>query len=135
MDVDIEMYRHADERLWARIGRFFADRKVRQELGGPMSSDERYTWWVATVGGKIAGFAAVETLKRAAFFRHAYVLEPYRANGVYATLLAARLRFVRAADLDHVIAYCTPATRDRLADAGFREIGQRGRYATMRLDL
>lgn len=135
MDVDIEMYRHGDDRLWARIGRFFADRKVRQELGGPMSSDERYTWWVAIVRGKIAGFAAVEVIKQAAFFRHAYVLEPYRENGAYTALLAARLRFVRAAELDHVTAYCTPCTRDRLAAAGFREIGQRGRYVTMRLDL
>jgi hypothetical protein len=46
------------EGFWQLMGRFFADRCVRKELGMAMSSDERYTWFVAIDGNTVLGFCA-----------------------------------------------------------------------------
>jgi hypothetical protein len=135
MTAHIEMFNHDDEKLWCRIGKFFADKKIRQELGGPMSSDTNHKWWVAEVKGRVSGFACVEMMKKTIFFRHAYVLEAYRSNGVYASLLTARIRFAKAGQWGHITAYCTAGSKPSLEKAGFKLIGERGKYFTMRFPL
>jgi GNAT superfamily N-acetyltransferase len=127
----LSVFHHADDALWGKIGRYFADRVVRQELGGPLSSDDAYTWWVAEDNGTVVGFAAVEVSSKSAKLRHAFVRHNYRGRGAYQTLLTARLDWLRGQHIARVSATCTDMSRHSLDEAGFRKIGSRGKYAVV----
>ena len=130
-EVVVKLYKHADDELWRRIGRYFADRKIRRDLGGPMSSDDTYTWWIAEKDGAVAGFAAIEAGKSAMILRHSYVLAPHRGNGVYAALLAARIAFAKAAAAKLIRTTATSMSLPKLLKAGFTAISDRGQYTVV----
>lgn len=134
--MDIRTLKHADGELWFLIGRFFADRAIRRALGGPLSSDPNYTWWVAAAeDGTVAGFAGAERRKGVVTLHHAYVLPDHRGVGIYAALLEARIRWARAQGASEIRATCTEMSRPALLRRGFVVTGHRGQYATVSLDL
>lgn len=104
-----------------------------------MSSDENYHWFVATnKKGEVLGFAAVELKKSGAWFRHSYVFEASRSNGVYGELLKARMSFIKQQDHDScpmVTCVATESSLPSLLKLGFKEIAIKGKYHTLRLKL
>lgn len=135
----ISQYHHSDEKLWCKIGRYFASREIRAELGGAMSSDDNYHWFIATdKQGEVTGFAAVELKKSGAWFRHSYVFEASRHNGVYGELLKARMSFVKQQGPDACPMITCTATEDSLQSLlkiGFVFVGKRGKYTTLMLKM
>lgn len=128
--MNITRYSHDDAELWTRIGRHFADRDVRTELGGPMSSDPSYSWYVADIGGVVAGFAACYPERGRVRLCHAYVLPGFRRAGAYRALLDARLR---DAGPRRVRARATALSMPLLEQRGFRELRRVGKYFEMEL--
>ena len=135
MQIEIAQYAHDDDELWRLAGRFFADARVRRELGRPMTSAPGYVWWLAFENGAVAGWAALEPLPRQrAELRHAYVLPQYRRNGIYRALLQARIEYAR----DRYTRLETTATANsqpQLERVGFVIHSKRGRYARLHLIL
>jgi hypothetical protein len=61
--IEITRYPHDAEHkreLFGLIGEFCVSLKVRNELGGPISSDENHVWFVATAPDRsVVGFVSV----------------------------------------------------------------------------
>lgn len=134
----ITHYHHDDAGLWSAIGKYFASAELRKELGGPMSSNDNYHWFVSSHKGEINGFAALEIKKSGVWFRHSYVFESSRNNGVYGELLKARMNFCQQQGVDIVPMITCVATGDSLPSLqkiGFKVISERGKYTTLRLKM
>lgn len=135
----IKHFHHSEQKLWLRIGAFFADKNIRKELGDPMNSDDNYHWFVSIDNNDtVNGFAAIELKKSGAWFRHSYVFEASRNNGVYGELLTARMNFCRQqgdAIIPMITCVATSESLPSLLKLNFRPIANRGKYTTLRLKL
>lgn len=88
--MKIRTYAHGDPELWGHLGPFLADRKVHQELGGPIYSTEGVTWFVAIERGKAVGFASLRQTKTARHYDYDYVVPGKRGTGIHAALCEVR---------------------------------------------
>lgn len=133
----ITYHHHSDRQLWCKIGVYFASREIRAELGGPMSSDEGYHWWVAEEKGQVVGFGALEMKKSSAWLRHSYVFKANRNNGVYGKLLAERIKFAHQNGdvLKHITCVATAESLPSLLKVGFVITTERGKYKTLEMAL
>src|SRR5690606_29778848 len=98
------------------------------ELGAPVWDDDGKRWFVAMLGRKIAGFAALRTVGKHLSLVSAYVLPVHRRSGVYTELLRARLEAAGEAPLK---AIATEAAVPALKRAGLKKTGTRGSYVVM----
>ena len=126
--MKIKRYGHGEGDFWSMMGPFFASAKVRRELGGAMSSDENYTWWVAIDdNSQVAGFVAVEIKDNKAVFHHGYVAPDHRDNQVYRSLFLERLKYTK----DRVIKIKVTVAQsnvDIFLENGFVETKRNGQY-------
>lgn len=89
--VAVRAFAHADPAVWPLIGPLVASRPVAVELGGAAFGDERTTWFVADLGGRVVGMCALRADGRGGYwFENDYVLPAERGRGVFAALAAAR---------------------------------------------
>ncbi|WP_034340725.1 GNAT family N-acetyltransferase [Deinococcus misasensis] len=80
--IKIHIHNQEDKGFFELMGRFFASFQVRQAIGSPLSSDETYTWAVATSGKAVLGFASIKPLKNgAATFEAVYTTEGNELKG------------------------------------------------------
>lgn len=117
------------EGFWQLMGRFFADRCVRRELGMAMSSDESYTWFVAIDGDTVLGFCAAVATRAGIEFKHRWVLPSHRGQGIGRALFEARLDF--AGDRP-IKAVAVPSVQALFERHGFTKVRQQGRYPVMK---
>ncbi|HKY40751.1 MAG TPA: GNAT family N-acetyltransferase [Polyangiaceae bacterium] len=90
MGRNLEILKHGDERLWLLLGRFFCDRAVLKEMGGPLYSGPGVTWFVALARGKVVGFCSLRVTPTAYWHDYAYVVPEARKHGVHERLAATR---------------------------------------------
>jgi predicted N-acetyltransferase YhbS len=117
------------EGFWELMGRFFADRGIRKELGTAMSSDERYTWFIAVEGGMVLGFCAAVSTPAGVEFKHRWVLPSRRGQGIGRTLFNARLDFVGDRPVKAIV---VPSVQALFERHGFVKVRQQGRYPVMK---
>lgn len=111
--------------FYPTLGPFLSRRAIVKEIGGPIWDDDNKTWWVALRGKTVLGFAAARDDTRHITFQSAYTLPDYRRQGIYRTLLQARLDVYTG----HPIrAVCTPASLPVLLAHGFVVVRARGSY-------
>jgi GNAT superfamily N-acetyltransferase len=120
---------HDSEGFWEMMGRFFADRHIRKELGMAMSSDERYTWFVAVNGATVLGFCAAVFTPAGVEFKHRWVLPSHRGQGIGYALFEARLEFARDRPIKAV---AVPSVQALFERHGFVKVRQQGRYPVMK---
>ena len=130
-NLKIERYNHDGGEFWRMAGPLFASAQVRRELGRPMTSSPMHVWWLAMIGGEVAGIAAIRRTKSYTELVHAYVLPVHRRKGIYTKLLRVRIAYAQPP----LRATATAASQPALEKAGFVQIGSRGRYAVMELGI
>lgn len=119
------------ERFWELMGRFFADRCIRKELGMAMSSDERYTWFVAIEGETVLGFCAAVNTPAGVEFKHRWVQPSRRGQGIGRALFDARLEFAKDRPIKAIV---VPSVQSLFERRGFVKVRQQGRYPVMKRD-
>ena len=117
------------EGFWQLMGRFFADRYVRKELGMAMSSDERYTWFIAIDGATVLGFCAAVATPAGIEFKHRWVLPSHRGQGIGRALFKARLNFAGDRPIKAIV---VPSVQSLFERHGFIKVRQQGRYPVMK---
>ena len=96
MNNVIEKYNHCDEKLWTYIGKFCADKKIRDELGIAISSNEDCVWYLLfnisnyTHEKQLCGFCCAEEKRNYIYFKHDFVFLCYRGKGIYKKLFNYR---------------------------------------------
>jgi ribosomal protein S18 acetylase RimI-like enzyme len=132
--MKIETFPHddANEFFWSKMGRFFASAKVRSDLGGYVTSDTRFTWWLAfDDANQVMGFCASRRDKTGAqvYLTYDYVLPNLRGQGIYCALFQARLEAVlQDANIKRLFAVCGKMSLGMYEKHGFVTYGQRGGY-------
>ena len=126
-------FRHSDNSLWAAIGEFGYDPKIRSELGGVMSSDDHSFWIVAFDGQKVAGFSSLKTKRR--LLAHAYVFPDYREQGVCDQMIKIRLDLAKELELSKVQIVIRPDRLGHYEAYGFKKRYERGKYYVCELSL
>jgi L-amino acid N-acyltransferase YncA len=127
----IKSFAHDDgnEEFWAKMGPFFASPTVRNAVGGFMTSDARFTWWVAFERGRVIGFCAARADKKnAMYLTYAYVLPDHRGQGVYDALFHARMKDVLKTNPTRLWAVVNPKSEKIFYSEGFVKTGARGQY-------
>lgn len=86
-----------DEDFYMLIGPFLSRRSIVKEIGGPIWDDDGMYWYVALSSEhEVLGFAATREKRgnKQSIINeldNAYVLPEYREQGIYASLLDARI--------------------------------------------
>ena len=117
------------EGFWELMGRFFADRGIRKELGMAMSSDERYTWFIAVEDSAVLGFCAAVDMHAGVEFKHRWVLPSRRDQGIGRALFEARLNFAGDRPVKAIV---VPSVQALFERHGFVKVRQQGRYPVMK---
>lgn len=79
--------------FYAKMGRFFASRQLRNELGGyAISNEDEYFWVVAEYRKEIIGFVGVEPKTKGHDIQAFYVVEKYRKQGIMDNMMREVLR-------------------------------------------
>lgn len=131
-EYTIKQVAHGDE-LWPLLCPFAVSRKVRDELGIAISSDENYVWFFVLDSDNVVGFAAVEFCNGSkAKFRHAYVTEHHRGRGIYKWLLKAR-EDISSGKLAIIIV--NNDTLEITSRLGYSIKNKRGKYTTLEKQL
>jgi len=132
--MEIREFQHNedDEFFWSKMGRFFASPKVRNAVGGFMTSGPAFTWWVAfDDNNNVIGFCAAKSEKggKQAYLTYAYTLPEHRGTGVYSALFSARMEAcLQWPGLQRTYAVCSKASIGMLKAQGFTENGNRGTF-------
>jgi GNAT superfamily N-acetyltransferase len=135
--MEIQRFEHSEENdfFWSKMGRFFASPKVRDAVGGFMTSDLRYTWWVAfDEAGQVRGFCAARRDKKGKriYLTYAYVLPEHRGQGVYEQLFLARQADVMGwQGIESLWSVVNPHSEKIFFEHGFIETGRKGQYVTV----
>lgn len=82
--------------FYQRLGPFLARREIARELGSPIWDDDDLTWLVVAERGDVLGFCALRERRDATELRSVYVTPMNRNRGVFATLVSAAGRPLRA---------------------------------------
>lgn len=93
--MKIETIPHESE-PWLVIGRFFCDRAVIKELGGPIFSSDGSVWLVARERSKVVGFCALRETPKAIWYDYVFVVPERRGKEVFRRLAEARDRYARS---------------------------------------
>lgn len=131
--MKITKYLHDSPKLWGLLGPLAFRKDVIAELGGNLSNDDNYTWYLATEDSKVLGFSATEQKKSGAWIRHSWVSPEHRKGKIYSQMLTARLNDIWEADNAMVTCVSTAASKKALEKQKFVCIATRGKYFTMRL--
>ena len=126
MGVVLKQYRHDDKALWPLIGPFIASREVVQSLGGPVYSDDQTTWWVATDGKEVVGWASVQEAKDAYWLASAWVIPDKRGDKVHTLMAEARDKYLATLPPRTVKVCCRMARWSHYKDLGFYQDRVRG---------
>jgi hypothetical protein len=111
--------------FYTLMGPYLARREIVAELGGHLWDDDDKTWFVATIGCRVAGFCAARPAARGVTtYLSAYVLPEHRRGCVYRELWMAR----REAFPGPAQATCTAASLPIFTAAGWTVTGTKGRY-------
>jgi len=127
-NVKIVRMTNADEGFYQTLGPFLSRRDIVTEIGAPIWDDDGKEWFVAKIGRKIAGFAATRKVGKHMSLVSAYVLHEFRGQGVYASLVAARLKAL--GDV-HIKAVATESAAKALTNAGLTNVSSRGKFAVL----
>lgn len=90
--IQVQKYSQSDEGFWELMGPMFASAELKKIMGVAMSSEESYTWMLASAGNNIVGFCAITPEKIGSRIRYVYAeTEPVftQLMGVAATLATA----------------------------------------------
>jgi GNAT superfamily N-acetyltransferase len=88
--------RDDEEKFFGKLGKYFASKAVRDEMGGyPMNDSPAHTWLVAIDKRTFhaIGFVSLEEKKDHWVLHDFYVQEAHRGKGVMKTLLQKSLHF------------------------------------------
>jgi hypothetical protein len=123
--VEIRKMTNRTRGFYALMGQYLSRREIAAEIGGTVWDDDDKTWFVATIGGKVAGFCAARpAAKGRTAYLSAYVLPGHRRAGVYRALWQER----RAEFPGPAQATCTAASLPLFLAHGWRAVGARGSY-------
>lgn len=136
--MDIREFKHDDdnEYFWAKMGAFFASPKVRESVGGFMTSGPAFTWWLALDNDKTAGFCAakLEKGKAQVYLTYAYTVPAYRNTGVYTALFETRMKAVTQwPGIKRIYSICNDNSIGMLRARGFHEVGRRGQFTIVEM--
>ena len=134
MIIEVHDHDDGDERLWCKLGRFFANSACRRELGGFVSSDASHTWWLALdKDDMVIAFCAARRRKNGkVVLTYSYVLPEHRGRGVYRTLFERRLADVAGwPDVTLLEAAVNSSSMPLFVAAGFKAVGKRGGFTVV----
>jgi GNAT superfamily N-acetyltransferase len=86
----ITQYQHGDPEMFRLLGPYFCSKAVHKELGEPIHSDEKTTWFVATEKGRVVGFCSMRNTSKVILYGYGYVDPDYRDRGIFTKLSDAR---------------------------------------------
>lgn len=90
MGIDIVHLQHGEPQLWLWLGPFLCDRKVHKALDGPIYSNSKTEWWIATKDGRVVGFCSLRDEPSSYWQDYVYTVEDQRHMGIHAKLAEAR---------------------------------------------
>lgn len=93
-DFSIKMMMNEDRDFYEIMGPYLSRREIVKELGCPVWDDPGKLWFVATDESKVVGFAALVIRCGRAHFCSVWVRPEHRNQGIYKTLLRARIDYV-----------------------------------------
>lgn len=139
-DIHYKIMRAADEgeKFYAKLGRFFASKEVRKEVGGyPIDNDPEWTWIIAqekrTFG--VVGFISLAPNKDTLEIRVFYVEGKYRKQRIATTLIEKAEHFAKHEGLKHVSANVTKEGQIVLEKMGYTVTRERGSWRVMKKEL
>jgi GNAT superfamily N-acetyltransferase len=127
-NLKIKQLTNQDDEFYNTLGPYLSRRDIVAEIGAPIWDDDGKEWFVARVGRKVAGFAALKTVGKHRSLVSAYVLPDFRRRGIYRELVVARLAHV---DNGPLKAVATEASVPTLKWAGLKATGARGKFTVM----
>lgn len=119
-----------DPEFYSTMGPFLSRRAIVAENGAPIWDEDGKEWFIARLGRKVVGFAALKASAGPLSFVSAYVLPEHRRQGVYRALIAARVEAASDRGLP-LKATATPASVPALKRAGFVAHSSRGQFTVM----
>lgn len=117
--------------FYCRMGRFFADKQVVKELGGPMFDDVHHVWLIAMQGDEIAGFGAVrldEMAKGIAHLTVVYILPLHRRKGLYRHLFGLREQMCIRHGAKLIRGLANPTSRAVFVEYGYQVVRTAGKW-------
>ena len=133
MTFNFKMMPGNDQKFYAKMGHFFASRKIRKEIGGyPLNNEDDWIWMVATEKHRlnVAGFICIEPTKNGLLMHDCFVESEYRGNGVFATLLEKVIYYAEFEKKD-LYASVNEKMQQVFEKRGFDIVGKRGQWLTM----
>lgn len=135
--MEIKVMTNKDEGFYKYMGPFFGSRKVAKELGMPLWDDDDRTWIIAFDGDKVVGFCSFVKHKsqNKATLKSGYVVEEYRAHGIYDKLFKYRLDVLKEMKVKKLISTTTDKSWHTHERYGFKHTINRGRYRVYEMEL
>ena len=126
MSLAIRTYDGTDPAVYAPVAPFSMSRAVVKEFGGPVYTDARYRWVIASQAGVVVGFASIRIETSIAVRDWAYVAPSHRQRGVYAVMAAEIERLSEGRPMRATSR--NPVIQGWLVRHGFTETGHRGAW-------
>lgn len=124
----ILVYNHSDIELWRNIGIYCVCTSIIKELGINITSNENCIWFLYFKNDELCGFCCAEKRKNYVYFKHDYVVEKYRNNGIYKTLFEFRLLYFQDIDIK---ATCNNNSLSQYLKNGFEIKRKNGKFTNV----
>lgn len=126
--------------FYCRMGRYFADRSIANELTEPLYDSDTSLWLMATdAGGNIVAFGCLDTermeRKGEAVMTFGYVLPKHRNHGLHTALFEARLRLAADIGARTVYGVANGRSKSTFERHGFTVVRVNGQYTYFRKEL
>lgn len=136
--INVQVFEQDDQDpfFYAIMGKYFADRKYAQEMGGwQFYNKENSTWFIAFDRGEVVGFCSNFNEKTHIYFDNFYVHKKYRGMGYSKILFEKRLSKAKEKQKEIRAIANNPIQIKTLIQFGFKLCGTRGRYYKYKLEV
>jgi GNAT superfamily N-acetyltransferase len=125
-----------EDKFYSKLGKFFASKIVRKEIGGyPMDNESEWVWIVAQEkrNFNIVGFVSIApNIKTSQFeLRVFYVENEYRRQGIASTLLNKAEHFAKSEGFITVTTNVPYGVREIMERRGYKAVRERGKWANL----
>ncbi|NCB46831.1 N-acetyltransferase [bacterium] len=136
MEIRIFDSKDQDKIFYGEMGHFFADKKIRQEMGGwQFYNKPDSVWFICYDGSEIVGFCAMYRESTHILFDNFYVLPCQRGKRISNLLFDARMEFCQKERMELRAITDNPIQMRHYERHCFEFYGNRGRYKKYRKDL
>ena len=135
MESSVIRIKHGKQIFKETIAMASLDKKIRAELGYPISSEPGQQWWIyRTDEGVLIGFCSMIINKNDVHFCHDYIYPEFRNNGFYNKLFTERMYMIGMMECD-VTAVATKMSLNTYLRYGFKIEKKTKNYTWLRLEV